>query len=364
MTPDVLIVGAGPTGLAAALELARLGVRPRIIDRRSVPTPFSRAIGVNPRTLELLSRFGLGEVLLAAGHLLPRLNLRTPERLVATVDFTRMHHRFNHLLALAQSETERLMTERLSQDGIEVERGVELLRFSHDATGVTAALRGDRRDSEVRVAYLLGADGSHSPVRTGLAIGMPGRTYAQPWSLADIRGEWPFEREAVQLIGRPGRAVLAFPFGDDLVRVVSSAGNVLEQLPSGTRLTEVVWQSEFKISARLADTFGHGRVALAGDAAHLHSPVGARGMNLGIEDGILFARKLASGQLDTYGPQRRALAAHVVRLTEWQTRLVTTASPLMLGLRNLMLPAVLSLPASREAVLREVSGLRSVRRET
>ncbi|ULH14068.1 FAD-dependent monooxygenase (plasmid) [Deinococcus sp. KNUC1210] len=361
MTADVLIVGAGPTGLAAALELARLGTRPRIIDRLPQPTPFSRAIGVNPRTLELLSPLGLDKVLLSAGHVLPRLNLRTPDRLVATVDFTRLHHQFNHLLALAQSDTERLLTERLAQEGIDVERGVELLSFTQDATGVTASLRNGDRESDVRSAYMLGADGSHSPVRTGLGIAMPGRTYEQPWSLADIRGEWPFERAAVQLIAQPGRAFLAFPFGVDLLRVVSSKGNVLEQLPPGTQVQEVVWHSEFKISARLADTYGRGRVYLAGDAAHLHSPVGARGMNLGIEDGILFARKLASGQLDTYRSDRRAVASHVVRLTEVQTRLVTTAVPLLRGVRDRMLPLALSLPPVRDVILREVSGLRSVR---
>lgn len=359
---DVLIVGAGPTGLAAALGLARHGWYPRLIDQLPGPTPFSRAIGVNPRTLELLAPFGLDRTLIEAGNVLPRLQLRAHGRLVATVDFTRLHHRFPHLLALAQSKTELFMRERLRVDGVSPEWGVELLDFDQDAEGVSCRLRNGDQLTDVRIAYLVGADGSHSTVRSRLGTPMPGHTYPDAWTLADLRGDWPFEREAVQLMAQPGRAVLAFPFEQDLVRVVASSGDVLAQLPPGCTVREVVWQSSFRISERLAASYRKGRVLLAGDAAHLHSPVGARGMNLGIEDGLVLADKLIAGDLESYQAERRTQAARVVRLTRFQTRLVTTASLPLRLLRDTLISRAVTHPGVRDLILREVSGLRSTSR--
>lgn len=366
MTPpknqDVLIVGAGPTGLAAALGLARNGWHPRLIDQLPDPTPFSRAIGVNPRTLELLAPFGLDKAMIDAGNILPRLQLRTNERLVANVDFSKLHHRFPHLLALAQSRTEALMRERLVAYGVRPGWGVALLDFRQDAEGVSCRLREGDRVTEMRVAYLVGADGGHSTIRSQLGTAMPGHTYADAWTLADFRGDWPFGREAVQLITQPGRAVLAFPFDKDLVRVVASSGNVLTQLPPESNVREVVWQSSFRISERLAASYRKGRVLLAGDAAHLHSPVGARGMNLGIEDGLVLADKLVAGDLGSYEVERRTQAARVVRLTRLQTRLVTTASLPLRLVRNALIPTAMAHPGVRDLILHEVSGLRSTSR--
>lgn len=361
-TRDVLIVGAGPTGLAAALGLVRYGWHPRLIDRLPGPTPFSRAIGVNPRTLELLAPFGLDRTLIEARNVLPRLQLRADGRLIATVDFTKLHHRFPHLLALAQSKTEQIMRERLLADGLEPEWGVELLDFHQDAEGVSCRLNEGDRVTDVRAAYLVGADGSHSTIRSHLGTPMPGHTYPDAWTLADLRGDWPFEREAVQLIAQPSRAVLAFPFEQDLVRVVASSGNVLAQLPLGCTVREVVWQSSFQISERLAASYRKGRVFLAGDSAHLHSPVGARGMNLGIEDGLVLANKLVAGDLESYQSERRTQAAKVVGLTRFQTRLVTTASLPLRLLRDTLIPRAIIHPGVRDLILREISGLRSTSR--
>ena len=336
---NVLIVGAGPTGLAAALGLAKYGWYPYLIDQSPGPTLFSRAIGVNPRTLELLAPFGLDQEMIKAGNVLPRLQLRTNERLIADVDFTKLHHPFPYLLALAQSKTEQLMRERLAADSVQPEWGVELIDFRQDSEGVNCRLRKGDRVTDIRVAYLIGADGSHSTIRARLGTAIPGHTYSDAWMLADIRGDWPFKREAVQLIVQPGRALLAFPFSQNLVRVVASSGDVLTQLPPGSTVHEVVWQASFKISERLAASYRRGRVFLAGDAAHLHSPVGARGMNLGIEDGLVLASKMAADDLESYEAERRSQAAKVVRLTRFQTRLVTTASsPLRLVRNALIVP--------------------------
>jgi 2-polyprenyl-6-methoxyphenol hydroxylase-like FAD-dependent oxidoreductase len=354
----VLIAGAGPTGLAAALELGRRGRSLRIVDKAASRSLNSKAIGVNARTLELLEPSGVTERLLARGLRLRRLNFRTHERLLATIELSRIGHRYDFMLALLQAETERILEERLAEHGVRVEWTTEFARLDMASDRVVATLIRDGEESIVEADYLIGADGAHSTVRQALGLPFRGETDPQEWWLADVRMTWPFGESEVDVFARPAAVLAVIPIEPGLFRLVSNGPDPLSLLPPGTTVEKEVWRSAFRISYRQVDSYGQGRVLLAGDAAHVHSPVGARGMNLGIEDGTILARKILDGGLETYSAERRPVGARVIRQTRLLTRLVTARHPLARWLRDRLFAQVIGpLPTVQKALARRIMGL-------
>jgi 2-polyprenyl-6-methoxyphenol hydroxylase-like FAD-dependent oxidoreductase len=354
----VLVAGAGPTGLAAALELTRLGRPVRIIDRKAARSQHSKAIGVNPRTLELLEAAGVTERLLAAGRRIRKVNLRRGDRLLAAVDLTRLEHRYNFMLALAQSETERILEVSLAERGVRVEWQTELKAFAPAADRIRATIAREADEQEVEAGYLIGADGAHSTARHALGVEFRGDTYPFEWQVVDVRMSGPFAEDEVHL--RLGDTALLFLISaaPGTFRLASDGADPLQLLPRGCAIHEIIWRSSFWISYRQVDSYQQGRVFLAGDAAHIHSPVGGRGMNLGIEDATIVARKLAGGGLDTYTAERHPVGARVIRQTHALTRLVTARAWWARSLREHLLPLMLGLePAQRQFRLR-LAGLR------
>lgn len=364
MTASPLIIGAGPTGLAAALFLIERGIKARIVDAAAEPTATSKALGVNPRTLDLLSGTGVEEAILAEGEAMRTLDVHQNGRRLAAIpiDYAGIDARYP-MTILPQARTEALLTEALAKRGVTVERGVAFEGLEQTAEAVKATLRhADGRVETATAPAMLGADGAHSPVRHALDIGFPGSAQPEDWSLIDVDIEGAPRGLAWGDFSIDGPFVM-LPFKGKRVRLIGFGRPLLDRLPAGWTAGKVHWSSGFHVSHRVAEVMAIGRVALAGDAAHIHSPIGARGMNLGIEDAYVFAscaaRFLAgeAGALDAYGKSRRDVDAAVVARVERLTNAVRATGRLPMVMRPIILPLFSRIPAVRRTLMRQAFGM-------
>ena len=389
MTGEVLVAGAGPTGLVLALWLTRLGVRVRIIDRTAEPGTTSRALAVQARTLELYRQLDLTEAVLADGWKVPAINLwaqgdakaRVPFELIGS-DLTP----YSYMLIFPQDLHERLLIERLAALGVTVERRTELSGFSDDGTHVTAQLRrADGSEERCEVSYLAGCDGARSLVRERLGLGFPGGTYRQVFYVADIDGAGPPVNGELHVDLDEADFLAVFPLkGTGRARLVGTVRDERADHPETLRFEDVSsramtnlklevrkvnWFSTYHVHHRVTLHFRKGRAFLLGDAAHIHSPVGGQGMNTGIGDAINLAWKLAAvlagratdALLDTFEVERGAFARRLVSTTDRVFSFVTADGHLADLVRTRLAPAVMSRALSfdpvREFLFRTVSQL-------
>ncbi|KVC51288.1 FAD-dependent monooxygenase [Burkholderia diffusa] len=383
--PPVLIVGAGPTGLAAAMALARARVPVRIIDRLAAPAPHSRAIGIQARTLELLEQHRAVEPFLALGHRAHAAALHADGRVIARLDFDPLQTRYPYLLFLDQSITERLLAEHLAGFGVTVERGVTLTACDAGATSLDVTIRGaDGREQAFAPSYLIAADGAHSTVRHLLGLGFAGHAFEQTFLLADFAAipDWPDEE--IHLFTTPDGIAGLFPMGGGRYRLVADRPPGADASPDAPPPTldeceaivrarvgasiapsDLAWSAYFRLHSRMIDRLRHGRVFFAGDAAHVHSPAGAQGMNTGIQEafnlGWKLARVLGAGTperlLDTYHAERHPIERDVLRQTGFITQIVEADHGAMKLLRDHVVPLLASFGPVRDAVRRTVSEL-------
>lgn len=356
--PNILIVGAGPVGLTAAVELARRGIPARIIEKDTAPHRESRALAVNPRTLDILEPSGATERLLAAGRKVQALNVHGPEEMLFRLETRNIPHpSHRYMLVVPQEETEKRLIETLGGAG-RVEWSTELTALTlEDGEAVAQVTHGGKTET-LRPDIVIGADGAHSMVRKSLSFEFKGETYDTEWGLADVELSG-LEEEELHVFDLSPLLIGFIPIRGDLFRVVADRPDVLNALPVRVRLKKVHWETSFRISHRQVDSYQKGPIFLAGDAAHIHSPLGGRGMNLGIEDAAWLAWLIERGETDRYTALRHPVAEQVIAQVNGATRIMSSDARLMTFLRRRMLPLLASSAFFQRRALRNVAGLDS-----
>lgn len=348
----VLIAGAGPTGLTAALELERRGIEVKVIEKRAEGSGFSRAVGIMPKSLELLSACGVAEQLLAEGIRMADFHIFLDARKLLSFTTRRADPKYDFLLALPQDRTEAIMRDRLAKRRIKVAFGTTLAGFEQSSEGVTVAY-ADRTTE--RFDYLIGADGVHSTTRKILGVAFNGYDLPESWSIADVEArDWPYRDSFVVSALRDGRVAVVAHIGESRYRVISDTPNALATLALPLDITEIHRQGTFAISVRQVEKYQIGRVFLAGDAAHCHSPVGGRGMNLGIADAADLARRMAEGNPAGYTAARHPVGKAVIAASEGARKIITSGTWSRRALFRMGLAAVRMLPPLRRRTARAV----------
>jgi 2-polyprenyl-6-methoxyphenol hydroxylase-like FAD-dependent oxidoreductase len=380
MNPDVLICGAGPTGLMLALRLARSGVRIRIVDAAAEAGTTSRALVVHARTLEFYRQMGLAEAFLEEGVKFEAVNLWVGGRRVRRVAFRELGQgmsAFPYMMVCPQDRHERFLIEHLSRAGVQVQRSTELVGFEQTPDGVRARIRrGDGAEETCDAAYLAGCDGARSKVRDILGTGFPGGTYAQFFYVADVEGSGPHMNDELHVALDDAAFLGVFPLrGNHTARLIGSiradqesvreslrfedvGGHVAARI--GIQVDRVNWFSTYRVHHRVARRFRQGRVFLLGDAAHIHSPVGGQGMNTGLGDAVNLAWKLAEvvqrraepALLDSYEPERMAFAQKLVGTTDRAFVVATSPGRIARFVRMNVVPRVLPVLIHFRAVRR------------
>jgi 2-polyprenyl-6-methoxyphenol hydroxylase-like FAD-dependent oxidoreductase len=388
----VLVVGAGPTGLMVANELARHGVAPRIIDRGPAPATTSRALVVQPRTLEIFDDIGVIEPVLAAGNPAMSLALTFAKRTVE-MDFAdqltgpQNYTAYPALRTLSQHDTERILTDSLTRQGVEIERGRALTDLTQDGEAVTASVRGEDGSIEtVRCRWVIGCDGAHSAVRKAAGIPFSGATYRDEFIMADAELDWKLPHGGLYGFPSPTGIFAAFSMpGENRYRIFGNfppgpegpsaeysepsheefQAMVDERVPFPAKVVKEYWVTRYRVHSRTVPRYRDGRTFLVGDAAHVHSPAGAQGMNTGIGDAYNLAWKLAlvergiadDSLLDSYQAERHPVGVQLLKTTDRLFAVLGGQNPLARLARGRLAPLLARIVLTRPWVVRRALGL-------
>jgi 2-polyprenyl-6-methoxyphenol hydroxylase-like FAD-dependent oxidoreductase len=380
----VAIVGAGPTGAMLAIELARRGVEVRVLDQQPARPQETRAIGVHARTLELLHQVGLVDEFLELGCRVNGGVVHSRARRNAYARLGGLESSYPYILCLSQEETQRILDEHLERLGVKIERGTEVvgLHDAGDSVHVTLALQPDQPERTFSADWVIGCDGARSIVRRSLGVPFEGEDYAQDWLMAEMAIDCPMKRDRFHIFTYAAAPMVMFPLPSDRWRVFlpQVPGRVghrrapdmeeIERLaaqrgPAGMSLSDPDLLATFRCYRRSTSSMRQGRLLLAGDAAHIHSPAGGQGMNTGLQDAFNLGWKLglvsrghaSPALLDTYSAERVPIAAGVLEFTHRLVRTFTVPSPRRRWLRDRLLPAALAVPAANARYATRVSQL-------
>ena len=362
---SVLIVGAGPSGLAMASALGQQGVGARIVDMAKKPVQESRALAIQARSLEIFDTWGIADEVVARG--LPMHSVRLygeDKHMLFRLDFGDLPSRFPYMLSLAQAETEQILTSHVEQLGFAIERDTKLasIRFESDCCVVNLE-KGNGETEEARFQWVIGCDGAHSGVREFSHTPFEGKDYPQQFALADLRINWPLAPNEAHIFTSPEGILACFPMRDGLYRVVANKSTgasterpdideirslVTSRGPEGVQVDDMRWSANFFLHSRLVDTLQRGRTLLVGDAAHIHSPALGQGMNTGIQDAANLGWKLAlviKGLADpvlisSYDAERWQVEHNVLSQTDFVTKVMSGQNRFLSWLRDAIGPLV------------------------
>ncbi len=383
-----MIVGAGPTGMTAALELVRFGIPVRLVEKTPEPATTSRAIGVQARTLELLEQRGLANQLVSLGNPAQGASVYGGGKRLFRLPFDRIDSKYHYLLFVSQAETEKILREALANAGVPIERNVSMIAFAQEERGgaddaVTAVLKhADGSLEQATFAYLIEAEGAHSTARATLGLKFEGKSLVENYALGDLYIDGDLPESDFHIFSSEHGFMGLFPMGNRRFRLIAS--NPLSEPSKNTepsleelqkiydqrsavpaQFRDMSWSSWFRINSRAIDHLSVGRVFLGGDSAHIHSPAGAQGMNTGIQDMVNLCWKLAmviKGQakpelLDTYTADRIPVIRNVLTKTEGLTDAIGSENMLFRSVFNHIAPWVVSLDVIQENSTERMSQL-------
>ncbi|MGA9997508.1 MAG: FAD-dependent monooxygenase [Pyrinomonadaceae bacterium] len=380
ITTDVIIIGAGPTGLSLACQLIRYGIDFIIVEKNEGVTAFSKALGVHARTLEIYEQLGLAEKAVERGVIAGKVRLLEGGEIRGEVNLSNVGQglsAYPFMLVLEQNQNEQLLYEYMQSHGKDVLWQAELESFSQTQTGVAARIRNGAGASQIiEGKYLVGCDGPKSPVRHALGLSFEGSTFERLFYVADVQIDWKFSHDALHVCLAKNSVVAFFPMrGENRWRIVGAfpeghdkdEGEILyeeieqrikEEAEIELEISHVNWFSVYKVHTRHVEKFSVGRCFLAGDAAHIHTPAGGQGMNTGIQDAYNLAWKMAlvlKGQaheriLDTYNEERLPNAKRLLGTTDRMFNLAAGTDWLFGLIRNTVFPPMAKYILSLDAV--------------
>jgi 2-polyprenyl-6-methoxyphenol hydroxylase-like FAD-dependent oxidoreductase len=379
--PLVLIVGAGPTGMTAAIELKRAGLNVRIVDKSLHMAQHSQALVVQARTLEQFQRYGIAAAAVERGHKLTRGDFWSEGKQILSVSLEKVQSRYPYALMLPQSETEKILNECMESLGVTTERGTQLVSLTQPEGLVSAVLQAaDGKEEQLNPTWVIGCDGAHSTIRSMMDIPFEGGGVGLSFFLGDLEVDGPdAPGDELSIHFHHGDVVFMARLPNNLVRLIVAVHDrqdedlkrdltlkdfqdAVDNAGVKVSIRSAGWMTPFRVNDLQARHYRAGSVFLAGDASHIHSPVGGQGMNTGIQDVANLAWKLAAvargaddALLDSYEEERAAVGKALLRFTERGLKMATTPNPIFESLRDTLLPRVAKLKPVQKAMLGFIS---------
>ena len=380
---EVLIIGAGPTGLTLACQLSRYDIPYRIIDKKREPSVHSKALGIHARTLEIFESMGLVDGFLCHGNKVSQIHVYANKKHKFSVNMRAINQdtQYPYILTLSQRMTENILSDAIETSGQKVERGVKLENFTQDKNHVIATLVDDVGHKEIcQARWIIACDGAHSAVRHGLNIPFHGAAYKEQFTLVDVDIDWEKEPLKDFLIFLSGNGLLGIiPIKNNFYRLILMSAHhqkndthldelqqqINQLVPMKLHIKNPQWFTSFRIHRRIVPTMRVGRAFLLGDAAHIHSPVGGQGMNLGIQDAYNLAWKLALNinhrlnqqLLSSYHDERYPVAKKILKMTNITSRGILFQNKWLRAMRNHIMPVFIKFPFVEKLLTQGISGI-------